>query len=71
MTDLMKKLELLWGSPIFYMESEDSPIKNFGNYSEEENPFEYSRNHLLELLKKSREQKVPVIYRDAQFLYFI
>lgn len=71
MTDLMKKLELLWGSPIFHMESEDSPIKNFGNYSEEENPFKYSRNRLLELLQRSREQKVPVIYRDTQCLYFI
>lgn len=71
MTDLMRKLELLWGSPIFYMENEDSTIKNFGNYSEEENPFKYSRNRLLELLQRSREQKVPVIYRDTQCLYFI
>lgn len=71
MTDLMRKLELLWGSPVFYMEDEDSRIKSFGNYSEEENPFKHSRKLLLALLQKSKEQIVPVIYRDSQALYFI
>lgn len=71
MTDLMRKLELLWGSPIFYMENEESGIKSFGNYSEEENPFKHSKDLLLALMQKSREQTVPLIYRDAQLLYFI
>lgn len=71
MADLMKKIELLWGSPLFFMETEGSEPTSFGNYLEEENPFKHSKELLAILLKKSRAQKVPVIYRDSHSLYFI
>lgn len=71
MADFMKKIELLWGSPVFFLENEKSEMKSFGNYLEEENPLKRSRELVDVLLKKSLEQHVPVIYRDIHELYFI
>lgn len=64
MKELMKKLELLWGGSIFYTSSEAEQLKSYGTYLDCENPLVHSNDLAVNLIRRSMEQDVPVVYRD-------
>ena len=69
--EYMKKLEFLWGMPVFWKEKGKEELKSFGNYMEEESPFLHSRTLVELLIQKTDAQKLPVLYQDAHALYFV
>lgn len=71
MDELMKKLEFLWGIPIFYAKSKDDPLKSFGIFVEEESPFVHDKALGKMLMEKSEKQKLPVLYKDENKVYFM
>lgn len=71
MADFMKKLELLWGIPIFYMENGGETPKSYGTFLEEESPFLCSRPLTEMLVKRCEKQELPVVYKDENKVYFI
>lgn len=70
MSDLMRKLELLWGLPLFYTSGEEEPAKSFGSFLDEENPLSHSEELTGYLIQKSRNQDIPVIFKDDTKVYF-
>ncbi len=71
MSELLKKLEFLWGLPIFYMNDETDRPKSFGAFMEEGNPLVHAEAFVQKLLQRSRKQKVPVVFKDEYHLYFV
>lgn len=71
MSELIKKLEFLWGLPIFYMNDEKSRPESFGSFMEEENPLLHAEGFVQKLCERSKMQKIPVILKDEYQLYFI
>ena len=70
MSDLMRKLELLWGLPLFYTSDEEIDVKSFGTFLDQESPFLHSGELARYLIEKSRKQDIPVIYKDDTKVYF-
>lgn len=71
MTEILRKLEVLWGMPIFYQEDEEQELKCFGSFLTEGNPYMQSEELIRKLAKRSVSQDVPVIYKDGNKVYFI
>ena len=68
---LLKKLEFLWGIPIFQLNEESREIKSFGTFSEKENPLASSKELVELLTTKASLCEVPVIYKSLGKIYFI
>lgn len=71
MADFMKKLELLWGIPIFYVRKTGEIPQSYGTFLEEESPFLCCPQLTEMLVKKCIRQEVPVVYKDENQVYFI
>lgn len=70
MSDLLRKLEMVWGQPIFYTPGKGRELKGCGSFPEEESPF-FSCPALVEmLLDRAMEQTTPVVYKDKNKVYF-
>ena len=67
---LLKKLELLWGIPIFYTDNNSKKIQSFGTFSEKENPLATSVELVQSLIEQVNSQKIPVIYKILNKIYF-
>ena len=67
---LLRKLEVLWGIPIFCTDQEGKNICSFGIFSEKQNPLTVSDELLQTLIRQAREQDVPVIYKISGKIYF-
>ena len=65
MSDLMQKIEHLWGIPIFFTENEKSIPQGFGAFLEEESPFMGVRPNKVYKTKK------PVLQLDLENGLFI
>ncbi|MDC7286663.1 helix-turn-helix domain-containing protein [Blautia schinkii] len=70
MADLLRKLEILWGQPIFYTSGQNQPLKGYGSFPEEESPFFCCRNLTDMLLDRAEKQQEPVVYKDENRVYF-
>lgn len=70
MADYIRKLELLWGIPIF-MQREGEKPESFGSFLTEGNPLECCAELTLLLKQKSMGQELPVVYRDENEVYFV
>ena len=68
---LLKKLEMLWGIPIFYTDNNSKKIQSFGTFSEKENPLATSVELVQSLIEQVNSQKIPVIYKILNKIYFI
>ncbi|MDO4305424.1 MAG: AraC family transcriptional regulator [Eubacteriales bacterium] len=71
MADFMKKMELLWGIPIFYVEKMGEIPQSYGTFLEEESPFLCSPQLTGMLVEKCISQELPVVYKDENKVYFI
>ncbi len=71
MTGFMKKLELLWGVPIFYREKDREGLKSSGIYPVDENPLVCSEELTDSLIGKSEGQQYPVVFKDENSVYFL
>ncbi len=71
MTGFMKKLELLWGVPIFYREKGREGLKSSGIYPVDENPLVCSEELTDSLIGKSEGQQYPVVFKDENSVYFL
>lgn len=71
MSDLMQKIEQLWGIPIFFTENEKSIPKGFGAFLEEESPFICAPFLVKLLLERGRCQELPVVYKDENNVFFV
>ncbi|MDO4277082.1 MAG: AraC family transcriptional regulator [Eubacteriales bacterium] len=70
MSDLMRKLELLGGLPIFFCGPEWETVKSFGTFLDQESPFLHTPVLVKTLIEKSQRQDTPVIYKDENKIYF-
>lgn len=69
---LLKKLEILWGLPIFYVnENNNEKIQSFGTFPEKENPLSHSPELVQLLIDRSNTQAIPVVYKIGDKIYFI
>lgn len=71
MDEFMKKIELLWGTPIFYIKEKGGVPRSFGTFPDEESPFICEDTLIEKLVDQSMEQELPVVYRDEYGVYFI
>lgn len=71
MSELMKKMELLWGMPIFFTEDKEQLPQSFGAFLEKESPFVSAKQLTRQLIGRSEQQNIPVIYKDQNNVYFI
>ena len=71
MTGFMKKLELLWGVPIFYREKGREGLKSSGIYPVDENPLVCSEELTDSLIGKSEGQQYPVVFKDENSVFFM
>lgn len=70
MSQLMEKIERLWGIPIFFTEGGTCVPKGSGAFLEEESPF-ICAPFLVELLvEKCGCQELPVVYKDENHVIF-
>ena len=67
---LLKKLEMLWGIPIFYTDNNSKKIQSFATFSEKENPLATSVELTQSLIEQVNSQKTPVIYKILNKIYF-
>ncbi len=70
MSKLMKRIELLWGAPLFFTEDGVREPKSFGSFNEQDSPFIHSPELVRDLIQRSRQQTQPVIYKDENQVYF-
>lgn len=70
MESLMKKLEFLWGLPVF-MKEEGRALRGFGTFLENESPLVHSQELLHCLMEKADSQQIPVVYPDKNKVYFL
>lgn len=71
MKTYMRKLEFLWGIPLFYKETGEQKLKSFGSFLTETNPLSLSPKLVALLDERSEKQDQPVIYRDENQIYFL
>lgn len=69
MERLIKKMEFLFGMPIFYKKKGEK-IRSFGTFLQDENPLFCSEKIVSTLIAKTEEQDVPVVYKDINSVYF-
>ena len=58
---LLRKLESLWGVPIFYADETGENIQSLGVFSEKQNPLTVSEELRRSLICQVKEQNVPAI----------
>ena len=71
MAQLIEKIELLCGIPVFHMEDEKSAPKSFGAFLEQESPFVCAPSLVELLVGRCRRQQLPVVYKDENGIFFI
>lgn len=71
MSEFMRKIELLWGVPIFFTGNEQERPESFGAFLDEESPFVHAPFLVETLTKRCGRQRIPVIYKDEDNAYFI
>ena len=67
---LLKKLESLWGIPIFYTDETGKNIRSLGVFSEKQNPLTVSEELRRSLICQTTEQDVPAICKVFDKIYF-
>ena len=67
---LLRKLEALWGVPIFYTDGSGKDVKGVGIFSEKQNPLTASGELMQSLISRAKEQEVPVIHKVFGKIYF-
>ncbi len=70
MKSYMRKLELLWGLPLFYRKKKGAPLESFGSFLTDDNPLILSPALADRLEEKAAVQRFPVIQRDEHQVYF-
>ena len=60
---LLRKLESLWGVPIFYADETGENIQSLGVFSEKQNPLTVSEELRRSLICQAKEQNVPVLQK--------
>ena len=68
---LLKKLEMLWGIPIFYTTENSNELHGFGTFSKKETPLANSHELVQLLIEQANSQKIPVVYKVLNKIYFI
>ena len=58
---LLRKLESLWGIPIFYADEAGGNIRRLGVFSEKQNPLTVSEELRRSLICQTKEKNVPII----------
>ncbi len=71
MSQLMEKIELLCGIPIFHTEDEKSAPESVGAFLEQESPFVCAPPLVEMLVKRCESQALPVVYKDEYGVFFI
>lgn len=71
MAEFMKKLAVLWGSPVFWAADELGEAVSLGAFLTEGNPFVHAPELARELAKRCGRQEVPVVFRDENQVYFV
>lgn len=71
MSQLMEKIELLCGIPIFHTEDEKSAPESVGAFLEQESPFACAPPLVEMLVKRCESQALPVVYKDEYGVFFI
>lgn len=67
---LLRKLEVLWGIPIFYTDETGKDVRGVGVFSEKQNPLTISRELVNALIYQAKEQDVPAICKVFGKIYF-
>ena len=67
---LLRKLEGLWGVPIFYADETGKNIQRLGVFSEKQNPLTVSEELRRSLICQAKEQNVPAICKIFGKIYF-
>lgn len=67
---LLRKLEVLWGIPIFYTDETGKDVRGVGVFSEKQNPLTISRELVNALICQAKEQDVPAICKVFGKIYF-
>ena len=67
---LLRKLESLWGIPIFYADEAGENIRSLGVFPEKQNPLTVSEELRRSLICQTKEQNVPTIYKAFDKIYF-
>ncbi len=67
---LLRKLEVLWGIPIFYTDETGKDVRSFGIFSEKQNPLTVSEELVNALICQAKEQDVPAICKVLDKIYF-
>ena len=67
---LLRKLESLWGVPIFYADETGENIQRLGVFSEKQNPLTVSEELRRSLICQAKEQNVPAICKISGKIYF-
>ena len=68
---LLKKLEMLWGLPIFYTDENNEKLQSFGTFPENGNPLFGSQELVQTLINRANTQAIPVVYKILGKIYFI
>ena len=67
---LLRKLEVLWGCPIFCTDESEKDIRGFGVFSENQNPLTESEELVHDLIQRAKELDVPAIIKVFDKIYF-
>ena len=67
---LLRKLEVLWGIPIFYTDETGKDVRGVGVFSEKQNPLTVSGELVNALIHQAKEQDVPAICKVFGKIYF-
>ena len=67
---LLRKLEVLWGIPIFYADEAGGNIRSLGVFPEKQNPLTVSEELRRSLICQTKEKNVPTIYKVFDKIYF-
>lgn len=67
---LLRKLESLWGIPIFYADEAGGNIRSLGVFSEKQNPLTVSEELRRSLICQTKEKNVPTVYKVFDKIYF-
>jgi AraC-like DNA-binding protein len=67
---LIKKIERLWGTPIFFIGDRTQVPKCFGSFPDTDSPFVHSTELVTLLTGRCEQQLQPVVYKDENRVYF-
>ena len=67
---MLRKLEVLWGIPIFYTDENGKDVRGVGVFSEKQNPLTVSGELVNALIHQAKEQDVPAICKVFGKIYF-